>query len=145
VQAQRNEFNFFAQERWFNMSVWGVSLKMPIFDSFQKSASTKRAKLEVQRAIETKKFTEQQLKFQDETARSNYISAFEQVKAEEANIKLAEKIRNKTIVKFNEGVANSTELMQTENQLLSTQGAYISSLFQMLNAKAEMNKILVTY
>ncbi len=145
VSAQRNEFNFFAQKPWFNMAVWGINLRMPIFDSFMKAATTKRAKLEVQRVTDMKTFTEQQLKLQETSARSNYISAFEQLRAEEANIKLAESIRNKTIIKFNEGVANSTELTQTETQLLNTQGAYIGSLFQLLNAKAELSKVLVTY
>lgn len=145
LSAQRNEFNFFARERWFNSAVWGASLKLPIFDSFLKSATTKRAKLEVQHVTDMKTFTEQQLKLEESTARSNYISAFEQLRAEEANIKLAESIRNKTIIKFNEGVANSSELTQTENQVLSTQGTYINALFQLLTAKAEMNKILTTY
>lgn len=145
VAAQRNEFNFFARERWFNTAVWGVNLRVPIFDSFMKAATANRAKLEVQRVTDMKTFTEQQLKLQETSARSNYISAFEQLRAEEANIKLAESIRNKTVVKFNEGLANSTELTQTETQLLQTQGAYISSLFQLMNAKAELNKILLTY
>ena len=92
-----------------------------------------------------KDFTAQQLKLQSETARSNYISAFEQLRAEEANIKLAESIRNKTVTKFNEGLSNSTELMQTETQLTQTQGAYIGSLFQLMKAKAELNKTLLTY
>ena len=145
LQAMRNEFHFFASERWFNSSVWGFSLKMPIFDSFQKQSVLNRSKLELQRVSDTKYFTEQQLKLQGSTARSNYISAFEKMHAEEANLKLAEKIRNKTVIKFNEGVANSSELTQTETQLISTQGAYINSLFQLLNAKAELNKILTTY
>lgn len=145
TNAQRNEFSFFDPLPWYQSSFWGVGLKLPIFDSFQKAASVKNSKLNLQRIKDQKDFTEQQLKLEDATARSNYISAFEQLRAEEANIKLAEKIRDKTIIKFNEGIANSTELTQIENQLLSTQGAYINSLFQLLNTKAELNKILTTY
>lgn len=145
TNAQRNSFDFFDELPWFQSAFWGVSLKMPIFDSFRKAASVKRSKLNLQRIEDTQALTEQQLKLEESTARSNYISAFEQLRAEEANIKLAEKIRDKTIIKFNEGIANSSELTQNENQLLSTQGAYINSLFELLNAKAELNKILSTY
>jgi outer membrane protein TolC len=145
TNAQRNEFDFFDRLPWYQSAFWGVGIKMPIFDSFQKAAAVKNSKLNLQRIKDTQVFTEQQLKLEESTARSNYISAFEQLRAEEANIKLAEKIRNKTVIKFNEGVANSSELTQTETQLLSTQGAYINSLFQLLNAKAELNKILTTY
>ncbi len=145
-QALSNDFTFLSNgSKWFPMAVWGINLKIPIWDSFAKAASVKRSKLNLERIKETKIFTEQQLKMQSSTARSNYISAFEQLRAEEANIKLAESIRNKTVVKFNEGIANSTELMQTETQMIQTQGAYISSLFQLLNAKAELNKVLLTY
>lgn len=145
-QALSNDFSFFSDgEKWFPMTVWGINLRIPIWDSFAKASSVKRSKLNLQRIKDTKDFTAQQLKLQSATARSNYISAFEQLRAEEANIKLAESIRNKTVVKFNEGLANSTELTQTETQLLQTQGAYISSLFQLLNAKAELNKVLLTY
>jgi outer membrane protein len=145
-QALSNDFSFFSDgNKWFPMAVWGLNLKIPIWDSFAKAASVKRSKLNLERIKAQKDFTAQQLKLQSETARSNYISAFEQLRTEEANIKLAEKIRDKTIIKFSNGLASSSELTQTETQLLSSQGAYISSLFQMLNAKAELNKILTTY
>ena len=146
TQAMRDKFTFTASDKpYYQSAFWGIGLRIPVFDSFQKAASVKRSKLNLERIKDTKTFTEQQLKFQGATARSNYISAFEQLRAEEANIKLAESIRNKTITKFNEGIANSTELMQTETQMIQTQGAYISSLFQLLNAKTEFNKILLTY
>lgn len=145
TNAQRNEFDFFDRLPWYQSAFWGVGLKLPIWDSFQKAAAVKNSKLSLQRFKDMQTLTEQQLKLQESTARSNYISAFEQLRAEEANIKLAEKICNKTIVKFNEGLANSSELTQTETQLLSTQGAYINSLFQLLNAKTELNKSLNTY
>lgn len=146
TQAMDTSFTMFnSNKRYYQNAMWGISLKMSIWDSFAKASSVKRSKLNLQRIKDTKDFTVQQLKLQSATARSNYISAFEQLRAEEANIKLAESIRNKTVVKFNEGLANSTELTQTETQLLQTQGAYISSLFQLLNAKAELNKVLLTY
>ncbi len=145
-QALSNDFSFFSDGgKWFPMAVWGLNLKIPIWDSFAKAASVKRSRLNLERIKYQKDFTAQQLKLQSETARSNYISAFEQLRAEEANIKLAESIRNKTVTKFNEGLSNSTELMQTETQLTQTQGAYIGSLFQLMNAKAELNKTLLTY
>ncbi len=145
-QALSNDFSFFSDGgKWFPLAVWGINIKLPIWDSFAKASSVKRSKLNLERIKYQKDFTAQQLKLQSTTARSSYISAFEQLRAEEANIKLAESIRNKTITKFNEGLANSTELMQTETQLTQTQGAYISSLFQLMNAKAELNKTLLTY
>jgi outer membrane protein len=146
TQALRDKFTFTASDKpYYQSAFWGINLRIPIFDSFQKASAVNRSKLNLQRIKDTKDFTAQQLKLQSSTARSNYISAFEQLRAEEANIKLAENIRNKTVTKFNEGLANSTELTQTETQLTQTQGAYISSLFQLLNAKAELNKVLLTY
>ena len=145
-QALSNDFSFFSNgDRWFPMSVWGINLKIPIWDSFAKAASVKRSKLNLERIHDQKTFTEQQLTMQFSNARSNYISAFEKMNAEEANIKLAESIRDKTIIKFNEGLASSVELLQIEMQLEGRQMAYIFSLHQMLNAKTELNKSLNNY
>ena len=59
---------------------------------------------------------------------------------EKENLKLAQRIKNNTEVKFKEGLASSLELTQAQNQELSTQGSSISSMFELINAKAELDK-----
>ena len=54
---------------------------------------------------------------------------------------IAQKIYNRIVIKHKEGLASSFELTQMKNQLLESQGGYISALFGILNAKAELDKL----
>jgi outer membrane protein TolC len=55
---------------------------------------------------------------------------------------LAQRIFDKTQIKYNEGVSTSFELTQAQNQLLTSQGNYINSTLQLLNARTRLNKAL---
>ena len=57
------------------------------------------------------------------------------------SLKIAEKIFDRTTVKYKEGLSSSFELSQMKNQVLQSQGKYIQSLFDVLSAKAELDKL----
>ena len=57
-------------------------------------------------------------------------------------MELAEKIFVKTNQKYKEGLATSFELSQANNQVLQSQGSYVQSLLQLLNAKDQLQKAL---
>ena len=75
-------------------------------------------------------------------AKSNFASALEQLDTSTENIDLASRIREKTLIKYNEGLASSMELTTAENQLIQAQAEYISTLFNAMNVKLEMKKVL---
>ena len=54
----------------------------------------------------------------------------------------AEKIYQKTEVKYREGIANSLDLSQTYNQYLTNQIEYLTSILALLNKKSELEKEL---
>jgi len=57
---------------------------------------------------------------------------------------LSEKIYNKNIIKFKEGVASSLELTQSQSQYLTSESNYYNSVISLLQAKAKMDRILAT-
>ena len=57
------------------------------------------------------------------------------------SLQIAEKIFNRTQIKHKEGLSSSFELSQMKNQVLQSQGKYIQSLFDVLSAKAELDKL----
>jgi len=54
----------------------------------------------------------------------------------------AEKIYQKTEIKYREGISTSLELSQTYNQFLTAQIDYLTSILDLLNKKSELEKEL---
>ena len=140
--AFRNEFNFFGKGSWYPTTMWGLNLSVPIFGGFGKSADIKIASLELEKAQIRQTQTGEGLILKEQSARLTYASALSLYLNQKDNLALAEKIRNKTEIKFKEGLASSMELTQAENQFFTTQGAYIQSVFSLLNANTELQKAL---
>lgn len=145
-QAQRNEWTFFDSDKdWFPTTVWGVKLSIPIWDSFKTPAKVRQAQLNYMKVEEAKKQTEKGLVLKYETAKSDFQNAYTELQTSKEGLDLAQKIHDKTLVKYNEGISSHLDIMQTENQLLQNQASYISSLFELMKAKSELNKVLMTY
>jgi outer membrane protein len=141
--AFRNQFNFLDFNRpWYPATVWGINLRVPIFDSGMRYSRVSQAKLEYQKAENLTVLAEQSLKLQADNARADLINAFERLNTEKQNLFLAEKIQKKTLIKYQEGLSSSLELNQVQNQFLTTQGSYIMTIFELLNAKARFEKAL---
>jgi outer membrane protein len=143
-QAFRNTWNFFdSKQSWYPQTLWGVSLHVPIWDNLGARASIKKAKLEQQRVADRLTYVEQGLKLKYRTSKDNFISATERLNDYKADMDLATRIRDKTLLKYTEGVATSMEVTTAENQLLASQTTYINGLFAVLEAKAELSKVLL--
>ena len=143
--AFRNDFSFFGDGKWYPTTVWGLSIKIPVFDGFGQSARIEQAKLELEKVRNQKMQLSQNLRLIAITSKNEFNSAYERFKTEKENLELAEKIKNKSLIKYKEGLASSLDLIQTENQYLTTQGNYIQSIIQLLNAKADLDKVLNNY
>ena len=142
-QGQSQEFNFLeSSDPWFPSQIVGVRLNVPIFTSFRRYNIVQKAELEVKVAELQLEQTEQSLKLEYRRAKSDYLYALENFQTAQKNMELARKIFDKTQTKYQEGISDSFELTQAENQLLDKQGAYINAVVSLLNAKASYNKIL---
>ena len=141
--AFADDFNFFnSDQKWFDSSVWGVDLTIPIFSSGLRGASTKRAKLALEKAKTQLTEAEQQIRLQTKQAKSEYILAIEQYETAKDNLKLAERIENKNQIKYSEGLASSFELRQAQTQLYDAQQGYLQSMVEVINKKTELETIL---
>ena len=88
--------------------------------------------------------TEQRLKLQIETAKSNYQFAIEDYQNKQENLKLAERIENKNQTKFFEGIGSSFELRQAQTQLYTAQQELLQAMLDVINTKAELETALNT-
>ena len=138
-----DSFNFLSSgQPWFESSVLGFDLSIPIFSSLGRSASTQRAKIALEKAKTQFTETQEQIRLQLESAKSDYILAIEEYGTSKENLELAERIENKNQVKYGEGLATSFELRQAQTQLYSTQQEYLQSMVDVINKKTELEIIL---
>lgn len=141
-----SKFDFFESNKpYYPTTIVGLSLKVPIFSSFGQSARISQAKLALQKTVNQKNQIEQKIEFDFIKAKSDYMSAKEQLKDQKKNLELAQKIYDKTIIKQREGVGSSIELNNAESKFFETQSLYINALHQLLLTKTDIDKAVGNY
>jgi|TARA_B110000914_G_scaffold57072_1_gene49501 outer membrane protein TolC len=138
-----NSFNFFkSNQKWYGSSIAGVTMSIPIFSSFKRSAKTQQAKIELEKAKVGLTHIEQKLLIEIGQAKSDYQFAIENYYNSNQNLVLAEKIERKNQIKFYEGLASSFDLRQAQNQLYSIQNELLQSMLEVINKKTNLEIIL---
>ena len=138
-----DSFNFLSgTPEWFNSSILGFDLNIPIFSSLKRSAGTQRAKIALEKAKTQLTEAEEQIRLQLERAKSDYSLAIEQYETSKQNLGLAERIENKNQVKYFEGLASSFDLRQAQTQLYTAQQEYLQSMVDVINTKTALETIL---
>lgn len=141
--AYRQEFSFFdKEETWFPTNIIGLQLSVPIFSSGMRLSRVSQARMELDKLSNTKMQAKQGLILEHEQSRNNLRTAWDQLETEKQSLSLSENIYHKTMIKYKEGISSSMDLTMAQNQYLSTQGKYLSAMVEVLNAKAELDKIL---
>ena len=131
-------------QEWFQSSIWGVSLNIPIFSSLKRSAQTAQARIALDQAQTQFEQSKEQIRLGINRAKNNYQYAIEKYQTAEQNLALAERIENKNQIKFSEGIATSFELRQAQTQLYDAQQGLLQSMLEVLNTKAELESLLNT-
>ena len=142
-QSQSNDtFGIYdGAEQSINTGVWGVTVDIPIFSSFQRTAKIKRAKIEWQKAKNDLINTQKEIELSIENAQSELNLANKTLENKQENLKLAEKIEAKNNIKYKEGIASSFELRQAQMQLYSSQQEYLQAMVNVINKQAELNAL----
>lgn len=136
-------FDFFNRgQDWFESSILGIDLSIPIFSSGKRSAGTARAKIALEQAKTQLTEAEEQIRLQLESSKSNYILSIEEYETAKNNLNLAERIENKNQIKYTEGLASSFELRQAQTQLYDAQQNYLQSMVEVINKKTALETIL---
>jgi len=143
TQAFANNFTFFkGEQRWFQSSLLGVSLNVPIFSSFGRKARTAQAKINLETADIRLEETRQKLSLAAQSAKSDYELSIDNYQTAQKNLNLAERIEKKQQIKFNEGITTSFDLLQAQNQLYTQQNAYVQAMLNIIAKKATLENAL---
>lgn len=143
TQAFSNEFPFYnSSQSWFQSSLLGISIKVPIFSSFARRSRTAQAKIELNTADLRLEETKQRIELQAKKAKSDYQLSVESYQTAKRNLGLAERIEKKQRIKFFEGLSTSFNLLQAQTQLYAQQQNYIQSMLSVITKKAALENAL---
>lgn len=141
--SQRFSFTENSQ-KWFGASLFGVTLDIPIFSSFKRSASTQRARLNLEKSKSNLEDTTNKIKLEINTARSNYEFAVEDYEIKKKALDLSKNIATKNEIKFLEGLTTSFDLSQAQRQLYITQQDYLQSMLNILLKGVDLESLINT-
>lgn len=119
--------------------VVGAKLNIPIYDGGDKSAKIQKAKIKIEKNMLQQESFKEGMKLQVSNAIVSIKNAQADVKSKKAALDLAQKIFDKTKVKFTEGVGSSVEVTQAEAALFGAQTQYSDALYKLLEARLDLD------
>jgi len=128
--------------RWFQNSMAGLQLSVPIISSGQRFAKIKKAQINLEKAKTTKDMVTDQLLLQEKQLRYNLVNANLQYQSQLENIEVSKRIYASMENKFKQGMASSLELTQANSQYLQAENNYIEALMSLLQTRLALNKLL---
>ena len=128
------------KDPWFNTVIVGVRLSIPIFDGLSKHNQIKQKQIQLQRLEWDITETKQHIfaSYQDAKDRLQVICVL--VQAQSENLQLAEKVYSQTMALYTEGLADITDLLETENSLREAKIAYTTELIRYKKTEIDLSK-----
>ena len=139
--AYRDEFNFFANEKWYPQTVWGLQLNIPVFSGLQRHARTKQTKIKLLQDQSALEQLERTLQFQESQIKNNLKGAKDRYALQKENTQLAKSIYENAVQVKEIGKGNSMQVTQKHNQLMIAQSQYLASLMDLFQAQLELDKL----
>lgn len=122
----------------------GLRVDIPIYDGGDKSAKIQQAKISIERAdLEMEEF-KRGMYLEVQNAILTIQNARLNLENKKNTLDMTQNIYDKTQIKFTEGVGSSVEVTQAESALYQAQSDYSSALYQLLEAKVDLEIALGT-
>ena len=119
----------------------GLNLSIPIFSGGQQMAKLKQAKIELETMQNTRELLAEQLEVQEKQLRFNLKNANETYLNQVTNLDVARRVYSNLKLKFEQGMISALDLVTADNNYLRAETEYLTALFQVLQAKLDLDKI----
>lgn len=145
AQGNSDSFSFFTNNQvYYDQSVFGLSLNVPIFSSGLRSARTAQKRIQYEQSLIQLEYTKNQVALDIQSAKNDYKFNLENYANKERSLDLAERIENKNQIKFLEGLSSSFELNEAQQQLYRAQQEYLQAMLEVITTKSELENLLDT-
>jgi len=141
-QGLRKDFSTYFESgeanKWYPMANVSVNLSIPVFDGFEKRAKARQATMDLKKTEATLESTKENFSMNYKNALNNYMNNKDIVRRQKLNFALAEKVYKETALKYREGLAGMSSLLQDEMSLSSAQGGYLTALYNFKEAELKI-------
>lgn len=145
AQGNSENFSFFTNNQlYYDQSVLGLSLNVPIFSSGLRSSRTAQKQIQYEQSLLQLEYTKNQVELDIQSAKNDYKFSLENYSNKGKSLALAERIENKNQVKFLEGLSSSFELNDAQQQLYRAQQEYLQAMLEVITTKSELENLLDT-
>jgi outer membrane protein len=102
-------------QQWFQNSMTGLQLSIPLFASGQRYSQIKKAQINYEKAKSTKEMITEQLLLQEKQLRFNLVNANLQYKSQKDNVDVSKRVYASMENKYKQGMASSLDLTQANS------------------------------
>lgn len=129
-----------SRKPWFSSAIIGARLSIPVFDGLDKYSRIKQKQIQLQGLDWDIRETKKTISANYQNAKNQLETIHELVQVQSENRKLAEKVYSQTMALYTEGLANITDLLETESSLHEAKIAYTTELIRYKKTEIDLLK-----
>jgi len=138
---QSNTINLFnGSSDWFNTSLVGLRLNVPVFSGLQRHYRINQVKIQLEKLQVDDENTRKLIRINSEDASRKLLNSIEAEKRQRDNMVLAEHVYNISQEQYQKGVIPLTDLLNAETALSDAQSNHTYALVQMKISELEYLK-----
>ncbi len=139
--TQSDRFNLYSPRALnFDMSAVTLTLRIPIFDGNARRSRVRQADVELRKVHEDLRNTSNALNMAYENAKIQIKNSMNTIETQRVNKEFAEEVFNSTRNNYQNGLANLTDLLTAETDLVAAQNSYNEALLNYKVAQIELVK-----
>jgi outer membrane protein TolC len=119
----------------------GVTMNIPVFSSGQRSSVVAQRKMDLEKAVNTRKFVTSSLLMQANQYQSDLKIKLENFQTQQKNKELSDEIYQRTLEKYKMGIASSMDLTNSQNQYFTNLTNYYQSIYDLQSSKIKLEKL----
>ena len=137
----RHWFHSGPSNHWYPSTGLGITLRVPIFDGFDKRARIRKAQIDQENARLNYENTLKNMQTQYLNATNEFMNNQRNFKKQKDNYLLAEDVYQVTTDRYREGIASMTEVLQDEMRMSEAQNNYLSAHYNYQVANLALLKL----
>lgn len=138
-------YNFKLKTTGFDMTpehLAGFSFNLPLFSSGMRSAKMSQARIDYEIAERHAEILGDQLELQNSQLKYDLQSSLDNYYTQKENVEVAERVLESYRMKYGQGMASSLEVSQANGSYLEAESAFLSAMFEVMNAKIQLQKLM---
>lgn len=140
ANVMRDEFDFFSDGDWYQNSYIGLSMRIPVFDGFQRKSRISQSKINIEKSKVSINQFQESIKVELSNSEIEYNNAIDNIKNEQANLELAESVLKSTQLQYEQGTCTALDLVQSETSYRESLNSYYRKLLSLYIAKIDLEK-----